>query len=92
MGMTAGSFQLQPGPQVGALPLAPAYKSQPWYSEYLAALFESDRRRLQERIRRAEHLMVGREHELFPAADPAEQRALNNALHALHALRTCLAL
>jgi hypothetical protein len=67
-----------------------AYRSQAWYRAYMDALFETDRTRMAERIRRAEHLIVFRERELLasPASHP-EQRALGNALHALRALRTC---
>jgi hypothetical protein len=70
-----------------------AYKSQPWYEAYMAALFESDRERIVESIRRAELLIVHRERELFAGPmDPKEQRALNNARHALRALHGCLRL
>jgi hypothetical protein len=59
----------------------------------MAALFEADRSRIGERIRSAERLIVSRERELFSEpVDLAERRALNNALHALHALRACLGL
>ena len=67
------------------------YKSQPWYIAYMGALFESDHAEIGERIRYAEHLIVRRERELFNRlAEPAEQHALNNALHALRALSLCL--
>jgi hypothetical protein len=70
-----------------------AYKSQPWYEAYMAALFESDRGKIGESIRRAELMIVRRERELFTGPlDPKEQRALNNALHALRALQGCLKL
>lgn len=70
-----------------------AYKSQPWYEAYMAALFESDREQIGETIRRAELMIVHRERELFAGAlDAKEQRALNNALHALRALHGCLKL
>ena len=69
------------------------YKSQPWYEAYMAALFESDRRRIGESIRRAELLILNREQESFTCAlDRKEQHALNNALHALRALHGCLKL
>jgi hypothetical protein len=59
----------------------------------MAALFEADRSRIGERIRNAEQLIVARERELFSKpVEFAELRALNNALHALHALRACLGL
>lgn len=57
----------------------------------MAALFEVDRGQIEERIRTAEQLILSRERELLAArAELPEQRALNNALHALRALRACL--
>lgn len=68
-----------------------SHRSQPWYLAYRDALFESDRNRVRERIRRAERLIITRERELFSLENSfGEQRALDNALHALRALRTCL--
>lgn len=66
------------------------HRSQPWYRAYMDALFETDRTRIGERIKRAEQLMIRREHE-FLSSQPGspEQRALANALHALRALRSC---
>lgn len=67
------------------------HQTQPWYGAYMAALFESDRARLGERIRFAEQLILCRERELCTSlADTGERRALNNALHALRALGVCL--
>jgi hypothetical protein len=69
------------------------YKRQSWYGAYMAALFEADRTRIGESIRRAEFLILSRERELFSRpSDPMEERALNNALHALRALHGCLKL
>lgn len=69
---------------------ASSYRSQPWYAAYMDALFETDRMRIGERIKRAERLIVLRERELFSSrAGIPEQRALGNALHALRALRNC---
>lgn len=57
----------------------------------MAALFEADRGQMEERIRDAEQFILLRERELLAArAELPEQRALNNALHALHALHTCM--
>jgi hypothetical protein len=54
------------------------------------ALFETDRKRVGERIKRAERLIVYRERELLGEKPGSqEQRALSNALHALRALRSC---
>ena len=70
---------------------ATLYRSRQWHTAYMEALFEADRNKIGERIRRAEQLIVAREHELFAIeGDPVERRSLNSALHALHALRACL--
>jgi len=64
-----------------------------WRSLYLTALFETDKTRLPGRIYRAQRALVRRERELFTTvSDAAEKSAVNNALHALHALRRCLGL
>ena len=67
------------------------YRSQPWYDAYMAALFESDRVQIEQKIRSAEQLILFRERELLGERDDlSEHRALNNALHALHALHMCM--
>jgi hypothetical protein len=67
------------------------YRREPWYAAYMAALFEADRKQIRSRINYAEQLMVTRERELMSQSnDFSEQRALNNALHALRALWSCL--
>lgn len=64
-----------------------------WRALYLAALFETDKNRLPVRINHAERALVQRERELYTASTgAAEKTAVNNALHALHALRMCLEL
>jgi hypothetical protein len=64
-----------------------------WRDQYLQALFETDRARLASRIAAAEWALFQRERELFFASDgKAEREAVNNALHALAALRMCLGL
>ena len=66
------------------------YRSQPWYLAYMDALFETDRKEIGERIKRAEKLVVDRERELLNEKPGSpEQRALANSLHALRALRSC---
>jgi hypothetical protein len=71
----------------------PAHRSQSWYNAYMAALFESDRTGMAERIRSAEQLIVNRERELFTGSgNRAERDALAHALQALQALRSCLRL
>jgi len=86
---------IQPQPQIRAdyEATAAGHKSQPWYIAYMAALFETDKKRIGERINHARHLILNRERELFAGQrDPAEQRSLISALHALEALRSCLGL
>jgi len=65
-----------------------------WRELYQAALLETDRRRLSERIAVAERALVARGRELFfeQAVDPEERRAVEHALNALHALENCLGL
>jgi hypothetical protein len=67
------------------------HRQQAWYAAYMAALFESNRKQIRERISYAEQLILMRERELLVQSnDLTEQRALNDALHALHALASCL--
>jgi len=85
--------RLRPESQLSSGLTDAGYKSQPWYEAYMAALFESDRRQIGENIRRAELMIRNRERELFTGPlEPNEQRALNNARHALRALLGCLKL
>jgi hypothetical protein len=60
-----------------------------WRDLYKAALFEVDKARLPERIARAEKAFALRARELFYAAEHStdEGQALDDAVHALHALR-----
>jgi hypothetical protein len=66
-----------------------------WKERYMAALFELDKNRLDQRINEAETAIVQRTRELFQAGgDPMrtsqlrERHALETALDALRALRT----
>ncbi len=78
---------LQRKPETNEIP----HRRQPWYAAYMAALFESERMQLRERIRCAEQLMLARERELSSqSSDSTEQRALENGLHALRTLWSCL--
>jgi hypothetical protein len=89
MGMSGTTIQSQPRPQGNAPAIA--HKSRGWYAEYMSALFETDRAQIGRQIKRAEQLILNRERELYAEkADASERRALNNALHALRALRNCL--
>jgi hypothetical protein len=70
-----------------------AHQLSKWRKLYLAALFETDRSRLPIRISHAERALIERERELFTAeSGPEEKTAVNNALHALQALRMCIEL
>ena len=70
---------------------SPLHRMQPWYAAYMAALFEPDRTKIAERIREAENSIVDRSRALRNGRpDLTEQRALDNALHALHALASCI--
>jgi hypothetical protein len=64
-----------------------------WRELYCAALFETDKSRIPNRIVDAEKAIVARARELFSAgADTIEEdQALDDALYALRALQNCLA-
>lgn len=67
------------------------YLNQLWYAAYMAALFEADRRRIEERIDVAAQLIVERERELsVQNTFTSEERALKLAARALEALSICL--
>jgi hypothetical protein len=79
-------------PASGGFP-SQSHCEQPWYEAYMAVLFEPHRDRIGDRIKSAEQLMLRRERELGDLTSAsAEQKALNNALHALRALASCLRL
>lgn len=64
-----------------------------WRQKYLEVLQETDRFQLSLLIRDTEELILARERELFTdSAAHYEKSALNNALHALRALRSCFGL
>jgi hypothetical protein len=65
-----------------------------WSELYAAALSETDRSRLGERISEAKKAIVARAGELFnTTTDNIEEvQALEDALYALRALQTCLGL
>ena len=90
MGLSVVGNQFHPG--IRDVRSSGLYRSQRWYAGYLAALFEIDRAQIVGRIREAELLILSRQRELQPGeSDSGEQRALNNALHALRTWRTYLA-
>ena len=66
--------------------------SAPWHVMYHAALFESDRDKIPQRIADAENAILARIRELFgETTDHIEEDiVLDDALYALRALRTCV--
>lgn len=65
-----------------------------WKDMYTAALFETDRTRVSERIVLAESEIVKRARTLFevPGDNSDEAEALDDALYMLRALKSCLKL
>ena len=63
-----------------------------WHSLYQAALFETDRTKIPERIDQAEKAILERVKELFVATTDhiEEDQVLDDALYALRALRNCV--
>jgi hypothetical protein len=72
--------------------LLPSSTVRSWRELYTAALFEKDTDKLWGRIADAQNAIVARARELFNAkADTIEEdQALDDALYALRALRTCV--
>jgi hypothetical protein len=76
-----------------ALDRDPNPNVQCWRDLYRAALFETDRTKLQGRISDAEQAVVARGRQLFGInIDDTEDQALDDALYALRALKSCLCL
>jgi hypothetical protein len=71
--------------------LGPPYK-RVWAQFYKAALFELDANRVSDRIAEAETALVTRARELFHAVGDniEEEQAVDDAMYALHALRSAL--
>jgi hypothetical protein len=73
-----------------------AYQALPshlaWHSLYQAALFETDRNKIPDRIAEAEQAILERVKELFVAKNDhiEEDQVLDDALYALRALRSCV--
>ena len=63
-----------------------------WAQFYKAALFELDANKVSDRIAEAETALVTRAHELFHAVadNIEEEQAVDDAMYALHALRSAL--
>jgi hypothetical protein len=77
----------------GALTPSPSQTAD-WKNLYLAALLEGNVDRIPSLIADAEHAIVGRARELFCTAGDhiQEEEALDDALYALHALKSCIAI
>ena len=72
-----------------------SFLDSPWWCDlYKAALFETDKSRLPERIADAEKAIIARARELFnTTTDNIEEvQALEDALYGLRALQSCLGL
>jgi len=71
--------------------LGPPYK-RVWAQFYKAALFELDANKVSDRIAEAERALVARGRELFHSAGDniEEEQAVDDAMYALHALRSAL--
>lgn len=63
-----------------------------WQALYHAALFETDRHKVPERIVQAEQAVLARVRALSESDDDhiEEEQLLEDALYALHALRNCI--
>jgi len=74
-----------------ALPLLSEPKD--WKQLYIAALLEADVQLIPSLIANAEQAIVPRARDLFAASGDhiQEEEALDDALYALHALKSCLA-
>lgn len=72
---------------------APPCSLRSWRELYTAALFETDKNQIPNRIADAEKAIVARSRELFSAGSDTieEDLALDDALYALRALQSCLA-
>ena len=67
-------------------------KTKEWKDLYVAALLEGDADRVPSLIADAERAIVERARELFAATGDhiQEEEALDDALYALHALKSCI--
>jgi len=65
-----------------------------WRELYIAALFETDKEKLPARVDAAERRLLQRSRDLFalPGNNIEEKHAVDDALYALRALRSCLRL
>jgi hypothetical protein len=62
-----------------------------WHVLYQAALFETDKNKIPQRITEAERAILARVRELFGTTEHIEEdQVLGDALYALRALRNCI--
>ena len=73
--------------------VAPAVSAKNWRDLYVAALLEGNEQRIPRLIAEAEQAIIDRARELFGASGDniQEEEAMDDALYALHALKSCLA-
>lgn len=73
---------------------SPSARDWAWRELYVAALMEANDKRMSARIVQAERAILDRARELFNASgnNIEEQQALEDALYALRALKSCLEL
>jgi hypothetical protein len=76
-----------------AIAMSPQVHTKGWKDLYIAALLEGDKDKIPTLILEAEQAIVQRARELFKAQgdNAQEEENLDDALYALHALKTCLA-
>jgi len=68
---------------------SPCLKRTDWRPLYRAAILETDKKLLPQRVSAAEAAVIARRREIFYAAGTAEEKeALEDALYALHASKT----
>jgi hypothetical protein len=74
--------------------LSESERTRNWKELYIAALFESDKTIIPEKISEAQRAIRLRRRQLLeePGCDAQERQALDNALFSLQALRPCLAI
>jgi hypothetical protein len=74
-------------------PTNPTPQANNWKDLYVAALLEGDKEKIPFLIEKAERAIVNRARELFGTEGDhiQEEEGLEDALYALHALKTCLA-
>jgi len=70
----------------------PAVAAWTWKELYVAALMEANDEKMSARLADAEDAILHRARELFKASGDniQEEQALDDALYALHALKSCL--